>query len=51
MVTRKCLICGEANYSSDTSKEYWICCNCGNKIPKLQEKLISKEGREDNEVD
>lgn len=50
MVTRKCLKCGEVNYSADTFEEFWNCCKCGSQIPKSQEKPIPKEGERDDQV-
>ena len=41
MVKRKCLNCGAENYSADTFSEYWICYQCGSKIPKTEEKPIT----------
>ena len=41
MVKRKCLNCGAENYSADTFNKYWICCKCGCKILKTQEKPIT----------
>jgi len=43
MVKRKCLNCGAENYSADTFSEYWICYQCGSKIPKTEERTITAE--------
>jgi ribosomal protein L37AE/L43A len=46
MVARKCLKCGINNYSSNTVEEIWICCKCGSKIPKSQERPAIEEGED-----
>ena len=43
MVKRKCLNCGAENYSADTFSEYWICYQCGSKIPKTEERIIAEK--------
>ncbi len=48
MVMRKCLNCGTKNYSADTVSEYWICCKCGSKIPKSEEKPITGGNKDES---
>ena len=48
MIARKCLNCGEVNYSADTFSKYWICCRCGCQILK-QEKTETDECKNKNQ--